>query len=158
MSMFSSPSLFYLGYFALWCTNTVLPKDNELSCNNSFLLCFLIGGANTFNFNKQHNFWHRFFQTFITLIRVSSFSDSQLHTSYYCLWIPASPLPWATNCKHFHPEIPKQYHQHWNSVFHLVILDVPKVIEDAPFSNVTRTPSRCVAYFAICSNSISQVY
>ena len=86
MSMFSSPSLFYLGYFALWCTNTLLPKDNELSCNNSFLLCFLIGGANTIfdtGFSKHLSPWSEFLLfpilNFTLLITASEYLHHPCH-------------------------------------------------------------------------------
>lgn len=54
------------------------------------------------------------------------------------LWIPKSRLLWVTDCEHFHLAIPKQYHQRWIFFFHFAILYMQEVIEDIPFSNLTR--------------------
>ena len=91
--------------------------------------------------------------TYSTFLTKDEVMFPHVHVHYY-LWIHESTL--ATDYEHFHPTIPTQYHQHWNSFFHFTILCLLELSEDIPFSNVTRIHWLCVGH-AIFLNSISQI-
>ena len=122
--------------------------------------CASWSGNRTHSCSTSSTIFDRSFQNSITFIRISCFSDPQLHALYIYMTIFEN-LNHSCHGSLIANSFILQYQNNITNTeiyfFYFAILYMPGVIEDTPFSNVTRIHWPCDGHNTIFSNSLSRV-